>query len=148
MSTSSTSDVDMVSSNSNSPPVYTNGSVTLVMSKDSVTNSTYDCDALGLHFRIYTSMELSHVKFRRVTHVYRWDEDTKLDVLVSEWENNVGSADRFGVRGLTGPIKNPGERPASSAANTDQSEYDSELVRVPRDSFLAKPGGDSLSSYG
>jgi hypothetical protein len=115
---------------------------TLILSKNSLRNATYDCDALGIHFRLSTPTD--GIKLTRVTNVYRWNSETNEDTLVAEWENNTGKADRFSVKEVTERF----ELAADENANVERSPQGETLMRVSREVFLPKKGGIPLTIYG
>jgi hypothetical protein len=83
------------SSTTSSPLPGAGDPITLIFSRNSMRNATFDCDSASIHYRVETPTEI--FKTSRITSIYRWDKNTNEDTLVAEWERNVG-ADRMKLR--------------------------------------------------
>ena len=125
-------------------PVYATYPITIILSKNSLRNATYSCDAAGIHFRISTPTE--GIRLSRLTSVYRWNKDTSEEELVAQWEHNTGKMDRFSVRGLTSASVT-GETTYAEQASGRISGDPSPMF-VSRQEFLPKSGGVPLTAFG
>ncbi|KLO20083.1 hypothetical protein SCHPADRAFT_992192 [Schizopora paradoxa] len=72
----------------------------LIMSHDSLRNTTFDCDALGIHYQVST--EKRHLICGKNTKVNRWDKQSNGNLLVAEWERHSFHSDEFKFPNATG----------------------------------------------
>lgn len=70
----------------------------LILSKNSLQNTTLDCDSLGIHYQVSTT--------DNITTLRRWDgrsgPDTYVDI--GQWEHRIFKKNTFKLRGESEPV--------------------------------------------
>ncbi|KLO20078.1 hypothetical protein SCHPADRAFT_898138 [Schizopora paradoxa] len=67
----------------------------LVLFRDSLSNTSLDCEPLGLHYQFATRVGLlGHAK---TTEVRRWEERSKRYIPIASWERHKSHSDVFNL---------------------------------------------------
>jgi len=75
-------------------------SASLILSRDDMRNTTFDCDSLGIHYQVTSEVGLFITG--KTTQVRRWDNQSRQFVLIAEWERHNFQSDVFKLPRRTG----------------------------------------------
>ena len=75
------------------------GHISLIGSSLSLSNTTFSCDSLGIHYRLSSPPGL---KANFTTTFTKWSSQDNKEVLIAEWERHITKADRWRMPLLTG----------------------------------------------
>lgn len=74
-------------------PAIMNSNPSLILSNDNLRNTTFDCDAFGIHYQVSTEKHL--LVNGKNTQVRRWDQRSNQNILIAEWERHNFHTDVF-----------------------------------------------------
>lgn len=69
----------------------------LVLLRDSLFNTSLDCEPLDLHYQVATRVGLTGRA--KTTEVRRWDERSKRYITIASWERHKSRSDVFNLPG-------------------------------------------------
>lgn len=83
-----------------------NSNPSLILSHDNLRNTTFDCDALGIHYEVSTEKHHLIVNGNN-TKILRWDKRSNQSNLIAEWERHTFASDEFKFPSATGSTAVP-----------------------------------------
>ncbi len=83
-------------------------SASLILSRDDMRNTTFDCDSLGIHYQVTSEGGLFTTG--KTTQVRRWDSQSRQFALIAEWERHNFQSDVFNYRGGQAATRFPSRR--------------------------------------